>query len=316
METTVDISGWQIGDDDPPPFSDYTLPDSIFLLPGQCIVLVLDYCGDGMAIDTSECTVPEGILDMNFSGTALLGNSGDVVTLSDALGERACSVTYGEIECGDVDPLDIPPFTVSNCDFWGTATDGCALLADGDSCTYFPSVLSIDISQFDVVKMDLQTVQLSWWVDREDDLQEYIVEWRTDSFEEFQEIGSVGPNYNNTSVSTYQFLHETPSSGINYYRLKKVDIHGDEDFSEIRSVFIQLDNKITLFPTISSESIRINGPGDFYLISIYDLSGQNFLEKKRVINNVRINIDDLNSGHYIISIFDGESTSYERFIKI
>ena len=34
VETTVDISGWQIGDDDPPPFSDYTLPDSIFLLPG------------------------------------------------------------------------------------------------------------------------------------------------------------------------------------------------------------------------------------------------------------------------------------------
>lgn len=315
-ESIVDISGWQIGDDDPPPYSDYVIPDSTFLLPGECIVLVLNYCDDGIDIDTASCVVPEGILDMNFSGTALLGNDGDVITLSDALGERACSVSYGEVMCDDLDPLDIPPFDVSNCDYWGVPNDGCALLADGDSCTYFPSVLSIDISRFEVRLADFQSVQLLWWSDSDDDLHKYIVEWSSNDAQDFSAIGTIDDSSDRGPTPTYQFVHESPTSGINYYRLKKINILGEEEYSEIRSIVIELDNEITLVPTIANDMIRINGPFDSYVISIYSISGHNFVEKKRVTNNVRINIENLFTGHYIISIFDGRSTSFERFIKL
>ncbi len=316
QESITDISGWQIGDDDPPPYADYTIPENTFLRPGECVVIVLDYCGDGSAIDTTVCDVPEGILDMNYSGTALLGNDGDVVTLSDATGEQSCSVAYGDVNCSDVDPLDIPPFNIENCMYWGTPTDGCALLATGDSCTYFPAVLSLDISGFSARESESQQVQLSWWVDPNENFKQFYIEWRPESNTDFLPIGSITVDeyYDNSSIYTY--LHTSPQNGINYYRLKQVNAEGDVSASPIRSVLIVFDDDIIIIPTITSHNIRVKGSKDEYIISIYDINGQNYVEKMRLTNNSEINVNQLHTGHYIMSIFDGSQTKFKRFIKI
>lgn len=315
-ESIADISGWQIGDDDPPPYADYTIPENTLLQPGECIVLVLDYCGDGNVIDTIGCRVPDGILDMNYSGTALLGNDGDVITLSDASGEQSCSVAYGDVDCSEVDPLDIPPFNIENCTYWGTPTDGCALLADGDSCTYFPAVLSIDVSDFSVRKIELQQVQLSWWVEAAENSQQFYIEWRSELTDDYSMVGLVVTQEVDHSASNYSFIHRTPSAGINYYRLRQVSPLDEISYSQVRSVLIELGQDIDIIPTIASEHIRINGPADSYIVSIYDFNGQNYVEKIQLTNNSEFRVDHLHTGHYIVSIFDGTSTRFKRFIKI
>jgi len=316
LESITDVSGWQIGDDDPPPYADYIIPDGTLLKPGECIVLVLDYCGDGDVIDTMMCTVPEGILDMNYSGTALLGNNGDVVTLSDSTGTQSCSVTYGEVLCQDIDRLDIPSFDIENCVSWGIPMDGCALLADGDSCTYFPLVLSIDASSFEVRRYESHKVHLSWWVESDDHTQEYYVEWRSESASNYSIIGNVAVGDDIDGGSQYTYLHDSPQNGINYYRLRQLSIQGDVSYSPVRSLLMDRKRSIHLVPTITTDDIQISGPDDEYIISIYDLQGRNYVEKMRLTNNQRISTSNLHIGHYIVAIFDGTTTRFKRFIKI
>ena len=40
----VDLSGWILGDNDPPPYPDYTFPNETFLAAGDCLVLVAKLC--------------------------------------------------------------------------------------------------------------------------------------------------------------------------------------------------------------------------------------------------------------------------------
>lgn len=316
MDQLQDISGWLIGDDDPPPFADYMIPDSTFLEPGECLVLVFDYCGGEPTQDSIECEIPVGILNMDLSGTAILGNSGDVITLSDALGERSCSVTYGDVMCQDVDPLDIPTFNADRCDYWGTALEGCALLADGDSCTYFPAVLSLELLAFEARAIELQKVQLNWQTIYEYNTQDFLIEWRNDNMEAFQIIGDIDAQFISNEITDYRFVHNSPVQGNNYYRLRQEDIDGSYTLSPIRSVLIKLEEEILVIPTIAEQVISINGSRDNYTISIYHLNGQNYVEKQQIFNNEKINISNLTAGHYMISIFDGSSTRHRRFIKL
>ena len=43
---------------------------------------------------------------------------------------------------------------------------------------------------------------------------------------DFQTIGQIKGQDTTTAVSTYTFEHNTPSVGINYYRLKQMDFNG------------------------------------------------------------------------------------------
>lgn len=315
-ESEVDISGWQIGDDDPPPYADYVIPDGTLLLPGDCIVLVTDYCGDGTLIDTMDCTVPEGVLDMNFSGTALLGNNGDIVTLADSLGENSCSVTYGNVVCEGIDILDIPAFDITNCDYWGDPTDGCALLAEGDSCSYFPSVLSLDLLSFDVSNYLNQEVLIQWITATEYNSNFFSVEWRKGEDSNFQSIDRIFSEGNSDVATPYSYVHQTPAEGNNYYRLREVDISGQHSFSPTRVISISYKDEIRLIPNLSETEIRVNGNADSYLISIFDLKGQMIVDKIETLNNQTINISGLEQGHYFMSIFNKNYTIRKRFIKI
>jgi len=312
----VDISGWQIGDDDPPPYADYVIPDGTILLAGDCVVIVTDYCSDGAIIDTTTCALPDGILDMNFSGTALLGNNGDIVTLADSTGENSCSVSYGDVACESIDPLDIPVFDITNCTYWGSATDGCALLASGDSCSYFPAILALDLLSFDVNQLPNQEVMIEWATATEYNTDFYSIEWRADADQTYQSIGKIASRGNTDTSSSYTEIHYTPAEGNNYYRLREVDISGQHSFSPTRVVSVSLNDDIKVIPNLARNNVSVNGNSETYIISVYDINGQIIIHKKEVYNNESIDISELEQGHYFISIFNTEYTVHKRFIKL
>jgi len=310
--TTVDVSGWELGDDDPPPFSDYIIPAATFLAPGECIILVTNFCKS----DPSSCNIPQGVLDMEYSGTGLLGNGGDVITLANATGTKSCSVTYLDVMCSDVDPLDIPAFDANNCDYWGNDTDGCPLLATGDSCTYIPLILPIELLEFVVYGTPKQEVMIEWVTLREYNTFEFYIQWRDEYTEDFQDIAQVDSDYNNTGPAQYQYVHETPSRGQNYYRLKEVDFSGASTYSPLRSVLVEYDNDLRLLPNIVTDKMSINGHADSYLISIFNSNGHLILEKQSKRNNESLDLEHLQKGYYFARIFDGQRLINKKFLKI
>ncbi len=306
--STVVISGWQFGDDDSGAYPDYIIPDSIFLAPGECLLIINDYCPD---IDPPPvCATPADILSIDLNNSALLGNSGDVITMSNADGSSSCTLVYGGINCSDVDPLDISPFDINNCDNWGSDTDGCPLLISGDSCTYLPVALPIDLVEFTARKIYNNAVLLEWITESELNNDKFMIEWSRDaaSFELIDVLNGAGTS---SEQNFYSYVHEDPILGLNYYRLKQIDYNGLYSYSELRAVKLQKHENPIVAPNIFSSEIRILGNSESYDIEIFDSSGRLRVKKDDILSGSYFNLSHLEPAFYVIRIFDGiESFNY------
>jgi len=80
-------------------------------------------------------------------------------------------------------------------------------------------------------------VLLQWQVDREAGFRQYDVETGTDG-QHFIHAGTVPA----TNSAAYRFLHTNPANGINYYRLKMVDIDGHYSYSPVVSCLFNLES--------------------------------------------------------------------------
>lgn len=294
---TVDVSGWRIGDDDPPPFPDFVIPDSTFLAPGACLVMVSNYCPDMPVV----CDNPEGVLSMNYQFSGFLGNSGDVVTLVDTLGS-SCSVVYGSTVCSQIDLLEIPDFDINTCDDWGVDIDGCPLLAVGDSCEYEPVPLPLEFLTIDLLSTNANTVKIYWIALETDPFATYLIEWSSSLNKPFKTIGALDSYGNVGMPNEYEFEHLEPSNGFNYYRITQEELSGLKTTSAIvvAEIYSKLSGKV--LPNLIYDLFYINGNSQEYSISVLDMSGRKMFSKFQVKNEERMNISDLDSGYYIINV--------------
>lgn len=143
---------------------------------------------------------------------------------------------------------------------------------------YFGMILPVDILSFTVNLQKDKRVNLEWKVANEFDLANYIIERSNDGIS-FRSLMEVSPTNNGLETEyTYVEMDDTPLSGMNYYRVKSIDLDGTIKYSPIRSVY--LDDKLDLpkiFPNPVSESgistIDL-GRGHHGRISIYDSAGK------------------------------------------
>jgi len=312
---SVDISGWTIGDDDLPPYPDYSIPDATVIAPGDCLLLVSNFCIN----TTGNCEIPFNTIDMALPFAGFLGNGGDAIHLSDNNGS-SCTVTYGSMSCMDVDPLDLPGFSIEDCSFWGTDTDGCALLAIGDSCEYIPQALPVSFLSFTGRSMKDQKINLLWHTTDEINNRGFHIQWKNNYEEAYADIGWVTDlnealDYDG-GLNSYSFTHDSPSSGSNYYRLRQEDLNGDISYSEGIVVSLQLSHEIKVYPVPVRDQLTINGNSDLYVIWIYDLTGKLISGNVKKKNNESLDLGPLRSGYYVLRVFNGEYTSNFKILKI
>ena len=309
----VDISNWILGDDDPPPFPDYMIPENTYITAGNCMLIVANYCPDSLSGTT--CPTPDGVLSMNLEITGLLGNSGDVVSLFDEEG-NSCSVVYGDYNCEDVDDLDIPGFDLENCENWGSDVDGCPLLISGDSCTYLPQALPVEFLSFKGYTNANSEVELIWETIVEGQNSIFVIEWRHEFRDQFYSIGELEGADNDYAIKSYSYTHQNPLSGGNYYRIKQIDINGQYSYTPQIVLPIGYEKSINVTPNITPDKIRIDGETDEYLVQVYNLSGQIVMKNRIVENKSHILLSNLIEGYYILRIFDGQQFESFKILKI
>lgn len=311
--TSVAVSGWKFGDDDSGAFPDYEIPANTIMAPGDCLLLVNDYCPT--LDDPGTCNPPAGILSMDFLNSVLLGNGGDVITMSKNDDSASCSAVYGGVQCSDIDPLDIPPFDINTCEDWGSDIDGCPLLVSGDSCNYLPQALPIDLVEFFVRKYDEHNVMLEWTTASELNNDKFLIEWGR-SPNDMTVIGELDGAGTSNEFNHYNYLHEDPGHGINYYQLRQIDYDGAYTMSDIRSINVIKFSDPIIYPTILDNNLTIAGELEYYNLKIFDLNGQLKYEAKQIKSSesIRINLD--HSGFYVASISDGENVFNYSLIKI
>lgn len=157
---------------------------------------------------------------------------------------------------------------------------------------------------------DLGEVQLYWSTDHEQQTTSFVVEKSLDRlrFQPLNEVKALGPN---AEPNEYASRDHSPSLGINYYRLKQLDLNGQFSYSEVLEVDFQPASSLTVFPNpvltgselLAEVSLSDDSP---FRIDIHSPDGRlirSFAhEGIRTRTRVSMDVADLAEGLYVISI--------------
>jgi len=178
-------------------------------------------------------------------------------------------------------------------------------------CTIFPLELLYFNTEYRKSNKD---VYLFWNVVLDEYIDGFVIEKSIDGIE-FDSIGFV--NVTNWNQSFFDFNDKTPTSnGYTYYRLKWVE-GGHTSYSNISAVEIKNDNNFSFTPSNNELVIQKHIiDNSIYSIKIIDNIGKQIFSKNNIKSNLeKIDITDLPSGIYVISIETEQEIKTHRFIK-
>jgi hypothetical protein len=176
--------------------------------------------------------------------------------------------------------------------------------------------LPVHLLTFDAVKMD-KLVVLNWKTDNEKNSREFQVLRSADGLH-FEAIGIVSANGSSNSISSYSFRDKNPLPGINYYRLKQIDLDGKFEYSRIVPVQFNGIENFVVFPNPASDRLNVQLPkgNKTTTIIIINEAGGTVIRKQIKGNPgvVELDIKHLASGWYLVQL-SGQTTLRERFFK-
>lgn len=163
---------------------------------------------------------------------------------------------------------------------------------------------------------------LKWITAKEINSSHYEIERSSDGYTFFS-IGSE-PGAGNSSTSiTYQWVDQDPPSGIQYYRLRQVDINGKFSYSNVVAVSDQPMPHLSVNPTLSSGELQIKLFGEkdeVFRIILRDILGREFylddvfLERSEAIRFFSLR-GRVTSGMYVV-IAQGRDQVLEQRIVV
>lgn len=166
-----------------------------------------------------------------------------------------------------------------------------------------PVVLPVNFISFNG-KAKGNMVQLEWATATEQNNSYFEVE-RSSSGVDFSTILKAAAKENNTLKQVYQLTDFNPEPGINYYRLKQVDIDGESSYYDkiiAITVLSGKSNETILYPNPASQFTRIKLSGENKAtFEVIDLTGAIFpLDYHRQGDEYILNTSTLKEGLYIL----------------
>ena len=176
------------------------------------------------------------------------------------------------------------------------------------------TILPVSLSGF-AAELTGREVALSWTTEQETNSNYFSVE-RSQNGSTWEEIGTVAAKGNSSTVSQYGFTDKTPLSGVNYYRLKMVNIDNSFNYSGVQIVRTTAVKEISFFPNPATTTVNVSleSTENATSIELMNISGQ-VLTAKRIsgANGTTISLDvtQYARGIYIVRVInaDGSSTT-------
>ena len=268
--------------------------------------------------------IPSGMVNINPQLALNSDNYYGILSNSPAI--DAANATYPAIL--DVASIDDDPnvlFDISGqtrpsalhlkdvgCDEYttGTRTNHPLTLAEVGPIYLSSSVLPINLLRFNASKQNGATT-LVWATANEQNSSHFEIERSSDgvNFIVLDKIKAAG---NSTSLINYTFKDKNPASGLNYYRLKEVDLDGKLFYSTIQVVDFKNDF-IILQTTLVKDFIDVR-TSELKETTLYFFN--NYGQKMLVVNGKGqqlINVSNFPTGVYFIKTTDGNSI---KFLKL
>ncbi len=161
-------------------------------------------------------------------------------------------------------------------------------------------------------------VLLNWTVfSSEPNLQAKYKVYRSHDGVRWSQLANFDQDPDLTGIISYEWIDESPLSGISYYRIKKEESGVPETFSGIVSINNSSNtSSYSIHPNPADSEIIIEGPGIGLMeLKIMDSRGMRlpFRGRKEILDDekIRVEIDELSNGLYWISL-NGQTL---KFIK-
>jgi hypothetical protein len=181
----------------------------------------------------------------------------------------------------------------------------------GVKSAFLVCLLPVELVEYNATSTNSGTL-LEWTTASEHNSSHFFIE-RSLNGVDWIVIGTVAAAGNSMELRNYSLLDREVSVGIVYYKLFQVDIDGTEYYKGIRSVNLEGDTEIVIFPNPASEMITINSLKELASIEVQDMSGREIL----LPNSVQFNIESLPSGKYfVICTMEDGAREVASFIKL
>ena len=188
-----------------------------------------------------------------------------------------------------------------------------------DNWTCCTLVLPVKLIDF-TVDVDQQKVSLKWVTIMEENFREFIVE-RADDGINYEAIGSiVGKGFDIHNIeSRYSFVDESPLIGLNYYRLKAVDLDDSYEYFGVKAARVASPRQVAIHPNPSSgDAISFNlnfRPGESARIVVVDQRGMEVFRTGISALETSLSFDNkLRPGIYMLRYISGDFENTTRFI--
>lgn len=151
--------------------------------------------------------------------------------------------------------------------------------------------------------------RVEWSTVSEINNEKFVIE-HSNNGKEFFGVGEQKGEGNTTELRAYNFIHDAPSPGMNYYRIKQMDFDGNYSYSNI--AFVSNNSReFQIYPNPVGNEATITTAHD-NIINVYDVHGRLVLSKFLNAGKNSVSMAELPSGIYILLLQNGERY---KFIK-
>jgi hypothetical protein len=211
-------------------------------------------------------------------------------------------------------------FNQSNCG--GVYPNDCEMLYVFGPVNIMPSgvvagnSLPVVLSEFSVDLRNNQT-ELSWITDQESNSSHFEIERSADGTN-WTKITSIAAKGNSSVQSKYAFTDRSPVSGINYYRLKMVDMDNSFDYSEVKSVRAAFTANMKVYPNPASNFVHVSLTANASVVRLLNTAGQ-VLQDRKLVGDAATTSFDISSytaGTYMIQVLGTDGSSRSNVLLI
>lgn len=163
-------------------------------------------------------------------------------------------------------------------------------------------------------------VNLFWTTMNESGTANFDIE-RSDNAFHFDKIGSIPAKVQNANTNSYTFTDGDAQPGMNYYRLKMIDLDGSFTYSKQISIVLKREvAAISLFPNPASTELTLqfeSATKEELSVMIYNAMGQTLLHQDFLpeagFNQIKLDVSSLSQGLYFMEIRQGEMAEKVKF---
>jgi hypothetical protein len=207
---------------------------------------------------------------------------------------------YLEYDINDI--VKISPSTIGICNISINSNEpGCQISfpSDREACSVS---MPVDWLLPVTTKLLNETTYITWSVASQINNEKYIIEHCNDG-RNFLPIGEIAGDGTSNATKHYEYIHSSPSIGINYYRIKQVDYDGKYSYSDIASVRYDGDSNIKIYPNPTTSEVTVYAPSATTL-RIMDVYGKLYSHQAISEGQNTINLSELPTGILIFVVGD------------